>query len=175
MKIKPHKISPLKRAEEEIHAARLWRAKEILSGYIACCGYSQEAFAAYGRLLIRMGDTKEAGKFLFLSGLADKEEEKVVQLYLGTVQGKPFDWIYSQFPIAGRKAMLADYPERLRRELKSLGFPDDFKKYHPASLEPKTNKWKTWFATLVGFSVLIVFIAGFLHGCEIIGRWLVGK
>src|SRR5262249_41065091 len=118
MRTERQKLSPLQRAEQESRAGRLWRAKEILSGFIPNVGYCPKTFATYGRILLQMHDLKEAGKYLFLSGLAADEENEAVELFLQNLRGKPCGWIFSQFPGAGRKETLADYPERVQEELK---------------------------------------------------------
>src|SRR5262249_15657614 len=137
MKTGRKKLSPLQRAAEESRAGRLWRAKEVLSGFIGSAGYSPETFAAYGLILFQIHDLKEAGKYLFLSGLATKEEKQAVELFLHNLRGKPCAWIYSQFPGAARKEGLAKYPEGVQDELQRLGFPADF----PPDFLPSPVKW----------------------------------
>ena len=178
MRTDRQKLSPLQRAEQESRAGRLWRAKEILSGYIPNVGYSAETFAAYGRILLQMRDLKEAGKYLFLSGLAADEENEAVELFLQNLRGKPCGWIFSQFPGAGRKETLADYPERVQEELKGLGFPADFRDDNsiiPAPMKWVPNKWKVGcaFLGIIAFFGLVIF--GIVHGVSVIVPWILGK
>ena len=179
MKTRGQKLSPLQRAEEEARAGRLWRAKEILSGYIPNVGYSPETFAAYGRVLLRMHDLKEAGKYLFLSGLATREENEAVELFLDKLRGKPCGWIHSQFPGAARKEMLADYPERVQEELQRLGFPADFR--HDESIIPapvkrdESGKWIVGCSMVVVFAILGLIIFGLVHGMSVISDWIFRK
>jgi hypothetical protein len=179
MKTGRQKLSPLQRAEAESRAGRLWRAKEILSGHIPNVGYSPETFAAYGRILLQMHDLKEAGKYLFLSGLATKEENEAVKLFLDNLRGKPCGWIFSQFPGAARKEGLAGYPERVQEDLQQLGFPADFR--HDKSIIPPPVKWDEpgkWkvgcgFVGLIAFVGLVIF--GIVHRISVIGEWILGK
>ncbi len=172
MKARRQKIPAPQRAREEVAGGRLWRAKEILSGQIASVGYSPEVYAAYGRVLAEMHDSKEAGKFLFLSGLAIQEEKNLTELFLESVRGKPWQHVRSSFPHTAQKNSLADYPERVRVELKALGFPN--KLGRQATGQPPTwrRRMGQAFAALVGFCFLALLIVGLGHGIYVLGRWL---
>ena len=163
------------RAAKEAAAGRLWRAKEILAGSIGSHGYTPERFAAYGRLLARMQDTKEAGKYLFLSGLATVDEVPAVEVFLASVRGRPRQWIYAQFPGAARRGPLVAYPDRVREELRRLGFPDDFRWKGPPETPTTTNRWQSVGAVAVGFSILGLICLGLLHGCYVASDWVFGK
>ena len=174
MKARRQRIPALQRAREEAIGGRLWRAKEILSGQIASAGYSPEAFAAYGRVLAEMHDSKEAGKFLFLSGLAIQEEESLTGLFLESVRGKPWQQVRSSFPHTAQKNTLADYPERVRVELKVLGFPNELGK-QPIGCPPTLGGWlgKT-IATMIGLGFITLIIAGLVNGLYFVFRLLFG-
>jgi hypothetical protein len=179
MKIGRQKLSPLQRAEQESRAGRLWRAKEILSGHIPNVGYSPDTFAAYGRILLQMHDLKEAGKYLFLSGLATKEEIEAVELFLGSLRGKPCGWIFSRFPGAARKEGLADYPERVQEDLQRLGFPADFrddKSIIPSPVKwDAPSSWKVGCAFVGAIAIVGLVIFGIVHGISVIAQWILGK
>jgi hypothetical protein len=171
---KQPKISPVERAADEARQARPWRAKEILSGHLACNGYSQETLAALGRVLAQMHDDKEAGKYLFLSGLSKPEEQPLIELWLKGIRGKPHSWIFSQLPSAGRRD-LKDYPETVRQNLLQLGFPANFT--HPRSPvygPAKYGRFKAGLAVAAGIALVITVIVGLIHGAAIIGGWIFG-
>jgi hypothetical protein len=174
VKPKQQKTSPLERAAEETRQGRLWRAKEILSGHLACNGYSPEALAAYGRVLAQMHDDRDAGKYLFLSGLSTMDEQPLTELWLTGVRGKPHKWIFAQFPSAGKRDLDA-YPETVRQNLLELGFPKGFKHpKFPNHPEHKTGRLKAGFAIFVGVTIIITIIVGLIHGAAVIGGWIFG-
>lgn len=170
---RPMTESGLAHAESEAVAGRLWRAKEILAGNIGSHGYSPERFAAYGRILARMHDTKEAGKYLLLSGLADEAEAPIVEVFLDSVRDRPHKWIYSQFPGIARRNALADFPERVREELVQLGFPRDFRRKGSPATSVPAGRWQVLGVIVVGLFVFLV-VNGLLHGCHVVGGWIFG-
>ncbi|HEX2860714.1 MAG TPA: hypothetical protein VHN79_03700 [Lacunisphaera sp.] len=162
------------RAAREAAAGRLWRAKEILAGALTSQGYSPTGFAAYGRVLARMHDTKEAGKFLFLSGLAETHEAPTVEVFLRSVRGRPNSWIYSQFPGAARRGELTDFPERVRNDLGTLGFPRDFHWKGPPPVPNQTGKWPAMAGTALAICMLLLIVVGLLHGCYVVAGTIFG-
>jgi hypothetical protein len=167
--------TPLERAAQEAAAGRLWRAKEILMGNISSHGYSPERFAACGRVLARMQDTKEAGKYLFLSGLADADEAPVVEVFLESIRGRPRQWVYSQFPSAARRIEWAAFPERVREDLQQMGFPANFKWARPLRVSGVTSFWDTIKISTVALLFFGLLIIGLLHGCYVVGGWVFQK
>ena len=168
------KIAALERASWEIAAGRLWRAKEILAGTIASRGYSPELFAAYGRVLARMQDSREAGKYLFLSGRAEAAEAATVELFLAGMRGRPARWIYSQFPGSIRRVPFRDFPAPLQEALRQhLGFPPNFGWECPPGIAEPTPAWQSVGVTVIGFSFLGLIVLGLLHGCYVVGDWIV--
>ncbi|MFN0076520.1 MAG: hypothetical protein ACKVY0_08600 [Prosthecobacter sp.] len=124
-----------------------------------------------------MHDSQEAGKYLFLSGLAEHREEEWVELFLSSVRGKPCEWIFSRFPSAGRKASLADYPERVQTGLKSLGFPDDFRNKNGSLALPveKLSKFKETMVVAIALTIFLLMLLGLFNGLTVVGRWIFGK
>ncbi|HWA25301.1 MAG TPA: hypothetical protein VG734_06555 [Lacunisphaera sp.] len=163
------------RAAQEAAAGRLWRAKEILAGRIAALGYSTERFAAYGRILAQMNDTKEAGKYLFLSGLATPEEAPVVEVFVRLLRGRPAPWIYSQFPGAARKNSLAAYPVRVQTELAQLGFPANFRWRTPAEAPVPLRWWQSAGIAAMVLTFIFLLMTGLIHGCSVVDDWIFGK
>ncbi|MBK8000227.1 MAG: hypothetical protein IPK15_16270 [Verrucomicrobia bacterium] len=135
-------------------------------------GYSPEIYAAYGRILAEMHDSKEAGKFLFLSGLATQEEESLTGLFIDSVRGRPWQQVLSCFPRTALKDALTDYPERVRVELKALGYPDEIGKQSLGQPPTWRSRLGQAFAALVGLCFLALLIVGLVHGFYVVGRWL---
>ena len=113
----------LEHADKELAQGRLWRAKEILQSTIPNAGYDPELFERLGLVLLKMGDLREAGRYLFLSGRRESEYEESIGLFLARYQTNPRT-LYATFPRVAKLAARTDYPEPLTGELKQLGFPD---------------------------------------------------
>ncbi len=58
------------RADDEIKAVDLWRARERLSGVISQSPYDAQVYEELGYVLLLMRDLSEAGKYLFFIGRA---------------------------------------------------------------------------------------------------------
>ncbi|MBV9926933.1 MAG: hypothetical protein JOZ96_18085 [Acidobacteria bacterium] len=117
----------LEKAERELAAGNLWRAKEILQGTLPQAGYHVELFEMLGAVLLRMGDLPEAGKFLFLSGVRRPEYEQAVGTFLRKY-GKtgPYDF-YRLLPRGARLAALSEYPVEVAQELRRRGLPESLR------------------------------------------------
>lgn len=114
----------LEKAERELAAGNLWRAKEILQGSLPNAGYDVELFEKLGVVLLRMGDLPEAGKYLFLSGVRRPEYGQAVAIFLGKYgKNKPHDF-YRSLPRGARLAALSGYPDDVARKLRELGLPE---------------------------------------------------
>ena len=120
----PSDANFLVRARREIGEGRLWRAKEILSGNLPVRGYDLTLYEEYGVLLSQMGDTIEAGRFLFLSGAEEPEYREPVQLYLRRFGANGWTQLVGSFPAAAKLPYLGDYPETVQTELRRLGRPE---------------------------------------------------
>ncbi len=112
--------------EPFIKAGQLWRAKESLQGSIGTSSYHQhpELYEAYGRVLLQMGDSVEAGKYLFLSGRREAEYAEAIELYLNRHGRNGWSQLYSSFPKRARLPQLEDYPEPIAEELRRLQSPE---------------------------------------------------
>ncbi len=101
----------LARAEAERQQGKAWRAKEILQGLIRSHGYHPDLFVRYGELLLEMGDTLEAGKYLFLSGVRKPEYEEAIRLYLQRHRNADLNQLVDSFPGVARCHSFEEYPE----------------------------------------------------------------
>lgn len=172
MRRKQQKRPVIERAAEEAAGGRLWRAKELLSGRISSGGYSPEAFAAYGRVLADMHDSKEAGKFLFLSGMATNDERELVELFLSDVRGKSWQHVLSRFPSSARRISVSEFPERVQSELKGFGVPDRLRNKPLAGPAAPLGKWGTTMLKAFGITIVLLILAGLANGVYVAIRWL---
>ena len=110
------------RVDRAIERGEIWRAKEILRGNVRIRGYDFDLYERYGRLLLDIGETSEAGKYLFLSGRRLPQYEEAVEVYLERHVPNP-EHMYFSFPRAARLNDIDEYPEEVRRTLESFDFP----------------------------------------------------
>ena len=108
------------RVEKEIRQGRGWRAKEILAGHIGNDDYDPELYALYGRVLRRLGDEVEAGKYLFLSGEVQGDEQQAVALFLARCG--PGEMLHASFPARARNLRIRYYPDSVRAELEARNY-----------------------------------------------------
>lgn len=128
------------RVDAEVSEGRLWRAKEILQGNMGWLGYDLDLFEKYGQVLLEMGDTIEAGKFLFLSGRRVPEYEEAIDLYLARYKRKDALNLPAAFPRVARRSRLADYPPAVQQELRGAGIAEAALADLPASAIEQKNK-----------------------------------
>lgn len=148
-------MKAIDRANKEIAAGRLWRAKEILSGSLMTYPFEPELYAAYGELLFRLGDMREAGKFLFLAGRDSSSE--AVQVYLRQSKAADKNAFYATFPARARLATLAEYPPSVAEELKRRGFGEVIRR-PPAASQPATWADKIKIGIFIGVAFLVLFL-----------------
>jgi hypothetical protein len=119
-------MSFLEKAERELAAGNLWRAKEILQGSLPSAGYNVELFEKLGVVLLQMKDSPEAGKFLFLSGVRRPEYEEAIGIFLRKYGKKPYNFLQT-LPHAARLPKISDYPETVAAKLRELNLPETLK------------------------------------------------
>ena len=116
----------LEKAEQELSAGNLWRAKEILQGSLPSAGYNVELFEKLGVVLLRMGDLPDAGKFLFLSGVSKPEYEKAISIFLRKYGKRPYNFLQT-LPHTARLSKISEYPEAVAAKLRELNLPEILK------------------------------------------------
>ena len=131
----------LDKAQREIENGNLWRAKEILQGAIGSGeSYDVQLFEMMGRVLLRMGDLPEAGRFLFLSGARQPEYLEPIEIFLSRYSRTvPHDFIHL-LPRNARLRTLSDYPDEVARALRGMKFPEVLKDKHDRVIQPRTGK-----------------------------------
>lgn len=113
----------MRRVEVALAEGQFWRAKEILQGLLANGGHDPALYERYGRVLLQMGDLREAGRYLFLSGRREPEYQQAIDLFLGRHARRGWRSLLSAFPKPARRIRPDAYPDSVRRELVKLGMP----------------------------------------------------
>jgi hypothetical protein len=146
----------IQRAQEQIEAGKLWRAKDILRGSLSNYPFSPELYQAYGELLLRMGDLRDAGKFLFLSGKREPTYENSISIFLSQFPDVKKEQFYSAFPARARLSKLSDYPVVVAEELKKRGYSEIIQ--HPAAPPRKETTWQKFLGGGVGVLFLLIVV-----------------
>ena len=161
------KITIYEKADKEIKADNLWRAKEILSGNLGNLGYDHKLYEKYGELLDKMGDKIEAGRYLFLSG---KVQSESISLFLKKHSKKDPRNLIGTFPKAARLKNIDDYPDSVARKLKELGIKTEDLKQHS---QYGSDYKESFFDKLIPLGCAGGFI--FVAICAVIGLYTIGK
>jgi len=146
----------IQRAQEQIENGKLWRAKDILKGSLSNYPFSPELYQAYGELLLRMGDLRDAGKFLFLSGKRGPNYENSINIFLSQFQNGKKEQFYSAFPARARLSKLSDYPVVVAEELKKRGYTEIIQ--HRAAPPREKTKWQKFLGGSAGVLFLLIVV-----------------
>ena len=155
----------------------LWRAKEILQSYLATSTYDVALYEEYGQVLLAMGDTMEAGKYLFLSGVREAAYTEAISLYFKRHGHKDIHNILGTFPKSARQAKFNAYPKIVIQELERAGkLPEQVKARIDYKVAPIDSGfgWVPWiFGTLV-LALVLGFIIQGIRGGTWLFQWIVG-
>ena len=164
-------MKAIQRAQEQIQQGNLWQAKDILSGCLSNYPFSPELSCAYGELLLRMGDLREAGRFLFLSGAREPSYSEAITIFLSQFENANKNNLYSAFPSRARLAKLSDYPVAVADELKKRGFEEIIRHSDgPPTPEKFRDKVKGICLGMFGFIIVILFGVGVIKLIELGGK-----
>jgi len=165
----------LAKVEAEISADRLWRAREMLQGSMAIYPTDVRVLESYGRLLDRLGDRVEAGKYLFLSGVRGADVDDAISLFISRHGKGHLNSLMNQFPREAKRAGLAAFPATVKVELEALGLPEaQAKKDSFDAVDPNLGLRQSvelLGCALVGSIFLVVAVVGFVT----IFRWVFGS
>jgi hypothetical protein len=108
--------------QEMLDRGELWRAKQRVSGRISY-RYIPDLYEQYGVILMRMGDLRQAGRFLFLSGAREPAYDEAIAIFRRVHAKRGWETIIGEFP-AGMKDLRRDQlAPQLRDELEAMGMP----------------------------------------------------
>jgi hypothetical protein len=161
------------RVEGEVEAGRLWRAREILQGAIRQNATDPVVLERYGRLLDRLGDRVEAGKYLFLSGVRGPEVDPAISLFLTRHGRGHLNDLVAQFPSGVIQAGFDALPPVVMSDLAGLDLPTSKRRGDP--LQPATHSEHVADRlALVGcWTVGLVFAGAIPVGLFTMVRWLI--
>jgi hypothetical protein len=160
------------RATGEAAAGRLWRAKELLRSAVAQAGYDPDLYEQLGTVLLAMGDSLEAGKWLFLSARRCPEYESAIGLFLGRHGRRGGEKLYAAFPGVAQLGGPSHYPPPLCDELRELGVPEDVVPKTPPG--DGTESRLGMALTVVGCGGCFLFVFVFMLVCLVVGAAVVG-
>ncbi len=155
------------RVDEAVQRGEMWRAKEILRGSIRSRGYDTELYERYGRLLLDLQETLEAGKYLLLSGMRRPEYEAAIDLYLSRIR---VDTLYYSFPRSARLPQISDYPDAVRSDLARVGLQPPMKIVQEPDEGMSMGCWMV-LAPAAALAVTLLLLAAI--GLWSTARWLI--
>lgn len=147
--------------EEAFAQGKLWRVKEILRGRIGSMRFDRELCEQYGWVLLRMADTLQAGKYLFLSGRRRPEYEQAISVYLDRHGRGTWKELLSSFPGSAKRVAFSHLPAEVRNQLRALGRPDSEPDEPPSPVTfPIAGRIGCWLgAILAGLLVLFLILS----------------
>jgi hypothetical protein len=155
---------------------KLWRAKEMLQGRIGTSQFDPILYEQYGLVLHAMGDTVEAGKYLFLCGQRKPEYEEAIALYMSRYGRYNWQSLVATFPARARKLQNQLLPQTVQAELLRLQAPTA--RGHETLLEPIVVKLR-WYdnlgCALSAFCFLVfctLIVGGVIYFVQKISAWL---
>lgn len=99
-----------------------WKAREILSGRIGQQEYDPELYRLYGEVLLELGDTYAAGKFLFLGGSEQLKHKEAISIFLNRNKNHDAYGFFALMPKKFVKSDPARYPESVSNYINESGF-----------------------------------------------------
>jgi hypothetical protein len=153
-----------RRVDEEISSGRVWRAKEMLDGYVRSAAFDPVIYERYGQILLLMQDKLNAGRFLFLSGVSRKEYEEPIALFMARYARQP-QQLYAALPARAKLSTLEAYPESVAAELGRLGIRlKPTRRSHSLGVVPSApfpwleSGWTAYILVVVFLCFLVGFI-----------------
>jgi hypothetical protein len=168
---------------------KIWRLRDKLADRVATKPFNVSDYENYGRVLLAMGDTPRAGKYLFLCGVRRPEYEQAIGTFLSFVdRGQTFiakrhyyprQNLKLQVPLPMRHVWFADLPVAVQaalNERKSTLFWGE--PWHPPS--PSRRPYRLGemveIAVLIALLLLAVlcFVVGALTVLNFLLSWRTG-
>jgi hypothetical protein len=167
MKELEEKLKPILEKKE------YWKAKQILRSRIKNSDrYNPELFGLYGKVLAKMQDDMEAGKYFFLSNLRGPDYDDKIRLFLArytNTKNKRCVSLTCQFPGIARYRKIEDFPEPTRSDIIKLGLKPDASPEKEASVE----KIKSNIIDALIFILIIMVLVSIPIGIVTIWKWII--
>ena len=151
-----------RQVDAEIEAGRLWKARDLLQEDIQEAGaFDGPQWARLGEIMLAMGDTCEAGCWLFFSGERRPEYEEAIGVFLAEhPPDQPAFLSLLPAQIIVETFGLGDFPPAVVEELKALGF-----------CEGKAT-WGDRILSIIAPVGCLTVIAIFVIGIGTVARWV---
>ena len=160
----------LRRAEREIENGKLWRAREILENSVRHRGYKAKIYEKLGIVLLKMQDSAEAGKYLFLSGETKSEYGEAIGIFFQKYENKPRN-LFRSFPNSAKLPKISEYPKSVAGKLRELGLPEmleDENGYTLVHPDRDENRLLKIGCFLVAFVIVALVVLGIVKLLEIV-------
>jgi tetratricopeptide (TPR) repeat protein len=162
-----------KRIEDEINNNRIWKAKEILQGMIRSQPYDEEVYYQYAKILYKLGDFVESGKYFLLSDASNEDYKKAIDEFLKRYDEQNY---FSHFPRMFKKVPIDNYPKNLKNLMAEKPAIQRYIKEYQKYQNNNQNEYKEDFidkamGIFIGFIVLLI-ISIFLLGAGVLIKYL---
>ena len=168
------KLKPL------FESKQYWKAKQILRRLIKNSNkYNPEFFGLYGKVLSKMHDDLEAGKYFFLSDLRGPEYDDKINLFISRYtksKNKRYISLSSQFPKIAQNRKIDDFPEPTRSDILKLGLKteeNEIKETQNSQDERILKKIRSSILMVLIILLVIIFIMSIPIGIVTIFRWII--
>lgn len=164
----------LGRADAEIAAGRVWRAKELLRGNLSSRA-EPALLERYGWLLEELGDRVEAGRYLFFSGSRRPEYEPPIALFLERHAKKNARRaLIALIPAAVRRRRFDELPPALQEDLRRMGVHEsEFGGVsRPIPITAGGTRLPNWLAVAASTAIAVFFFAALVVGVIVICSWI---
>lgn len=169
------KLKPL------FESKQYWKAKQILRRMIKNSNrYNSGLFGLYGKVLSKMHDDMEAGKYFFLSDLRGPGYDDKINLFISryTKSGnKRYISLSSQFPKIAQNRKIDNFPEPTRSDILKLGLKEEkngikIKKQNSQD-EGILEKIRSGIPLIFIYLLIIIFIVSIPVGIVTMCNWII--
>ena len=148
---------------------KIYRVREILEGNIRSQPYDKELYEEYGKLLYRLKDLKNAGKYLLLADNKEDKYQKVIDSFLKSYS--PDQWWYL-FPQKFKKLPIHKLPQSIKELMEK--YPDfkvsiiKYKAKNNIYYQYKENKKETIAMLVAGIFFIFIVLLGIIKFADIV-------
>ena len=170
------KLKPL------FESKQYWKAKQVLRRMIKNSNkYNPGLLGLYGKVLSKMHDDLEAGKYFFLSDLRGPEYDDKIHLFISRYtksKNKRYISLSCQFPKIARNRKTDDFPEPTRSDILKLGLNEERNEIKIKETQNSQDvrilkKIKSSILRLFIYLLVIIFIVSIPIGIVTTCRWLI--